>query len=59
MNLYTSGCGYVYVNTSACGGQKKVLRSLDLQLQVVARCRTWVPEADLGDSGRAMCALKG
>lgn len=58
MNLYTSGCAFVYVNTSACGGQKKVLRSLDLQVQVVAGCLTWVPEADLGDSGRAMCALK-
>lgn len=58
MNLYTSGCAFVYVNTSACGGQKKVLRSLDLQVQVVAGCLTWVPEADVGDSGRAMCALK-
>lgn len=59
MNLYMSGCEYVYVNTSACEGQKKVLRSLDLQVQVVAGCLTWVPEADLGDSGKAMCALKG
>jgi hypothetical protein len=46
-------CDSVWVctqNVVACGGQKRVLDSLELKLQVVVNCLTWVPGTELRSS---------
>lgn len=40
--------GYVQVGTGAHRGQKRVLDSLELELWVFVRCRTWVLGTQLG-----------
>lgn len=41
-------CGYVHVNTSAQGIQKRVVDSHELELQVVVNFLTWVLGHQIG-----------
>ena len=37
--------GHVHIKAVSCGGQKKVLGDLELELQMVANCLLWALEA--------------
>jgi hypothetical protein len=42
-----SVCTYVHMTMLAHGGEKKVLDPLDLELQVIVSCQTWVLRTEL------------
>jgi hypothetical protein len=50
--IYLYVCMYVHVCVGGRVGQKKVPDPLELELQAVVSCPTWVLETELGSSAR-------
>lgn len=47
-------CGYVHGSMATCGGWERVLAPLELELQAVVSCLTWVLETKLWSPVRAL-----
>lgn len=51
--VYVCVCLYLHVGADALGGQKRATNPLELELQAVMSCLTWVLGAEPVSSGRA------
>lgn len=55
--MCTSICGYVLLNAGTCRGQSHQI-SLELELEAVVCCLTWVLGTKQRSSGRAVYVVK-